>query len=107
MRNFFHCLAGSIGEFNDWLAIRGTRTFGTMWVFYLFFLFAFVPILWPSSYDRALYWSNTVQLWALPLIMVGQHLLGRDSERRAQETHDAVMEEIKLLKQICEGKTES
>ncbi len=89
-------------QFNDALAITCTRAFGTMWVFYLFFLFGFVPVLWPAKMSELLYWSNTVQLWALPLLMVGQHLLGRASERRAQETHDAVMEEIKLLRTICQ-----
>ena len=90
-----------IANFNDRLAISSTRAFGTMWIFYLFFLFGFVPVLWPASMEKLLYWSNTVQLWALPLLMVGQHLLGRASERRAQETHDAVMEEIQLLKAMC------
>jgi hypothetical protein len=48
--------------------------------------------------DKLLYWSNWVQLWSLPLLMVGQNVLGESAERREQETHDAVMTELKIAK---------
>lgn len=49
--------------------------------------------------NSIMYWSTTVQLWSLPLIMVGQNVMGRASELRAQETHETVMQELALLKE--------
>lgn len=87
-----------ITTFNETVAVRATLIFGSMWVTYLCFLYGFVPVLWPSEMNTLLYWSNTIQLWSLPLLMVGQNVLGRAAERRAVETHDAVMEELGLLR---------
>ena len=89
---------GAITRFNDLLAARATLVFGSMWLTYCFFMYGFVPVLWPAEMNTLLYWSNTVQLWSLPLLMVGQNVLGRSAEYRATETHDAVMEELGLLR---------
>ena len=70
---------------NDWIAVHATLAFGSMWATYVFFLYGFAPIMWPKSLVTLLYWSNTVQLWSLPLLMVGQNVLGRAGERRDQE----------------------
>jgi hypothetical protein len=86
-----------MNKFNDWLAIKGTLIFGSMWVTYLFFFYGFMPILFPNHMNEFLYWSNTVQLWSLPLLMVGTNILGRTSEKRSKETHDAVMRELRLI----------
>ncbi len=85
--------------FNEWLAAHATSVFGSMATTYAFFVYGFIPVIVPSQMDHLLYWSNTVQLWSLPLLMVGQNVLGRASERRAIETHDAVMEELGLLRE--------
>lgn len=68
-----------------------------MWVTYLLFLYGFIPVVWPSQMNALLYWSNTVQLWSLPLLMVGQNVLGREARAQAIETHDAVIDELALL----------
>jgi hypothetical protein len=86
-------------KLNERIAMRGTLIFGTMWVTYLFFIYGFLPILFPDHMSNFLYWSNTVQLWSLPLLMVGTNLLGRTSEKRSKETHDAVMRELKEIKE--------
>ncbi|WP_088187525.1 hypothetical protein [Desulfosporosinus sp. FKA] len=86
-------------KFNEWLAVRATLIFGSMYTTYLFFLYGFAPVLFPNLMDKLLYWSNTVQLWSLPLLMVGQNVIGRASEKRAQETHDAVIEELAMVKE--------
>lgn len=70
---------------NDWIALHVTLLFGSMWATYLFFLYGFLPIFWPREMVPLLYWSNTVQLWSLPLLMVGQNVLGRAGERRDAE----------------------
>jgi len=48
---------------NDWIAVRATILFGSMWATYVFFLYGFAPLMWPQSLVTLLYWSNTVQLW--------------------------------------------
>jgi hypothetical protein len=88
-----------VSEFNERLAVRATRAFGSMWTTYALFAYGFLPVLLPGAMAALLYWSNTVQLWSLPLLMVGQAVLGRAAERQARETHDAVMEELGLLRQ--------
>ena len=86
-------------KFNEWVAVRATLIFGSMWITYLFFLYGFLPVIFPANMDKFLYWSNTVQLWSLPLLMVGQNVLSRASEKRAQETHDCVMQELALVQE--------
>ena len=43
--------------------------------------------------------QNALPLTLMPLIMVGQRVQGWRSERRDQETHDTVMEELALAKE--------
>lgn len=88
----------SVRRFNEWFAVHATRTFGTMWAFYLLLVYGMLPLLFPSALTTLLYWSNCVQLVALPLLAVGQGVLGRAAERQARETHDAVLEELQLLR---------
>ena len=94
---------------NQRIARSTTLIFGTMWVFYAFFVYGLLPLLpgLQQHQSALMYWSTWVQLWALPLIMVGQQVLSKDAEKRANETHDATMaelqsakEEIRLLKTI-------
>lgn len=87
-------------HFNDKVAIYLTKKFGTMWVTYLCFVYGLAPIFFPDYMEKLLYWSNTVQLWSLPLLMVGTNLLGRAAERRAKETHDAVMKIMEEMKEL-------
>lgn len=82
MRRWCHWINTHI---NEPLAVRTTLIFGTMWVTYLFFAYGFLPLLFPKYMIPIMYWSSTVQLWALPLIMVGQNVLGRASERQAAQ----------------------
>jgi hypothetical protein len=87
-----------ISSFNERLAVWATKAFGSMWTTYAFFAYGFLPILFPSAMNTLLYWSNTVQLWSLPLLMVGTAVLGRAAVAQAAETHDAVIEELQLLR---------
>ena len=88
-----------IVRFNERIAVRGTIVFGSMWVTYMFFLYGLAPLMFPARMNELLYWSNTIQLWSLPLLMVGTNLLGRTSEARLLETHDAVMTELDVIKE--------
>jgi hypothetical protein len=81
-----------ITRFNDYLAVQGTKMFGTMWTTYLFFGFGFLPLIFPAYMDKLLYCSNTVQLWSLPLILVGQNIMNRMSERRMEKMYQMMRE---------------
>ncbi len=88
-----------IQTFNESVAVHITMVFGTMWTCYAFFFYGFLPIMFPKYMSTFLYWSNTVQLWSLPLLMVGQGVMGRASELRAQETYEAEIQEIEMIKE--------
>ena len=97
-------LKTKIKRFNDWIAINVTKIFGTMWLTYIFFIFGFVPVFCPETETWCLYWSNTIQLWALPLLMVGTNLLDKFSERRAQKQYQMIKEELDILKELLDRK---
>lgn len=77
-------------RFNDLLAAHAVLVFGSMWCFYALFFYGFLPLLFPNQEVTILYWSNSVQLWSLPLIMVGTNVLGRASERQAARQYEMV-----------------
>lgn len=83
------------------MAEKATLVFGTMWMFYAFFVYGLLPLIpfFAPFQSQIFYWSGWVQLWALPLLMVGQNVMGRSAELRAQETHDTVMAELSIVKE--------
>ena len=94
-------LGSAAARFNEALAARGTLLFGSMWTFYAFFvwgLLAFVPALAQWKDIILLISSAWIQLWALPLLMVGGVVLNRASEKRAAEDHEVIRQEFDLLK---------
>ncbi|MBI5835343.1 MAG: hypothetical protein HZB16_23795 [Armatimonadetes bacterium] len=94
-------LLARINEFNEKVAARGTVVFGSMWAFYVFFvwgLLAFVPQLAHWKETILLISSAWIQLWALPLLMVGGIVLNRASEKRAEEDHETITKEFELVK---------
>jgi hypothetical protein len=95
-------LAHYVNAFNDWLAIRGTLALGTMWCVYAFILFSIIPCVAPSTQNLILFISNAFQLVFLPVLLVGQNLLNRSSELRAQEDHAAIMSELAEIKAMHE-----
>lgn len=95
----FKKVSKKINNLNELIAIKITNLFGSMWTAYIFIIYGLSPLLFPSHLNEILYWSNFIQLWALPLIMTGQNILGRSTEQRIKETHDIVMTELNLLKE--------
>jgi hypothetical protein len=79
-----------VHRFNEALAVKLTRMFGNMWTCYAFMLYGLAPLLRILQPHREafLYWSNWIQLWSLPLILVGTNILSRDAERRAKQDHE-------------------
>jgi hypothetical protein len=85
---------GWLGHINEAIAVSATRHFGTIWVFYVFTVFGILPVLpfFKPYESQFLYWSNWVQLWALPLLLVGTNILGRSVEARAEYDHRKLVE---------------
>lgn len=83
---------------NGKLAVFITRMFGSMGMFYLL---VFWMISWmflatigfsifardPYPFTFLLFLSNLVQLFALPILAVGQQVLSRASDKQAQQTY--------------------
>jgi Tfp pilus assembly protein PilN len=86
---------------NEKIALRFTKIFGSMGTFWIFCIWAFLPLI-PSleQYKETILYisSGFIQLAALPLIMVGQEILNRSSELRAQEDHELLKEQFKDIK---------
>src|SRR5579872_7072718 len=92
--------------FNGWLAALITKGFGSMWAFYVLVLWLFDWMFLATAgfsifqYDKypftfLLFLSNLVQLWALPVLAVGQQVLSRASDKQALQTFrdaEAVLE---------------
>ncbi len=85
-----------MGHFNTWLAVRITRSVGSMWCAYLFAAIALV------SLPAAIQTRNSViivswiaqtffQLVLLPIIIVGQNVLAAASDARAESDHETII----------------
>jgi len=83
-------MTAKINQLNEMLAVWLTKAFGTMWICYAFMVYGLLPAfsLFHRHQETFLYWSNWVQLWSLPLILVGTNILGRDAEKRSKMDHD-------------------
>jgi uncharacterized membrane protein len=84
--------------FNTRLAVWLTEHVGTMWTAYTFAvlaiigLFAILGLLSPIVALLVAWLSQTfIQLVLLPIIMVGQNVLGRKSELQADEAYKTTM----------------
>ena len=92
-----------IRAFNEWFAIQATDKFGTMGMFWLFVVWSFAPYipLLTGAREAILYVSSgVIQLIALPLLMVGQNLVGRAAEVRAQADHEMICQELAAIKAL-------
>lgn len=80
-------------KFNDTIALKLIMTISTIWCVYLFLIWSLLPIFIPITRDVVFYISGGVlQLVLLPGIMVGQNILGKHTEIRAEKDHKALME---------------
>ena len=100
-----------MNKFNNMLARKATLRFGTMWVCYMFFFYGLLPLLpiLKPYQDMIMYWSTWVQLWALPLIMVGQNVLNKSNEEHNQKVLESIaqaIERIEHIVQLIEAKEE-
>ena len=86
---------GPVGRFNTWLAVRITKTVGTMWIAYLFAAIALI------SLPAAIRTGDTIiivawvaqtffQLVLLPIIIVGQNVISASQDARAEADHETL-----------------
>jgi uncharacterized membrane protein len=84
-------------SFNGRLAVFITNAFGSMGMFYALVIWMFgwmalatLGIGWfkndPYPFVFLLFLSNLVQLFALPILAVGQQVLGRAADKQAEQT---------------------
>jgi hypothetical protein len=83
------------GRFNTWLAVRITRTVGTMWVAYLFAALALISL--PAAIASGdviviVAWvaQTFLQLVLLPIIIVGQNVIQSANDARAEADHETL-----------------
>ena len=83
-------VAGAVGKASLNMAWPhgGTRKFGSMPAFYLFVVYGALGAVFVKYQATLLYWSNWIQLWSLPLLMVGGIVLGMAHDRAAQQQFD-------------------
>jgi hypothetical protein len=86
---------GTIGQFNNRLAVLITKTVGTMWAAYVFMLISLVsfPQAWSAfargdTYIGVAWLSQSfLQLVLLPIIIVGQNVISASQDARAEADH--------------------
>jgi uncharacterized membrane protein len=96
----------------DMLAVWITRRVGTMTFFLVIFAWTAVWLLWNMFAPKGLrfdpfpgfvlwlFISNMIQLFLMPLIMIGQNLLGRGSDERAKRDYGVNLKAEKEIREI-------
>lgn len=88
-----------VTKINDFVAAQTTLLMSTMWCVYVFLAWSLIPLAFPHLQNVVFYVSGgVIQLVALPLIMVGQNVISRSAEARAQQDHETLMAEFEEIK---------
>lgn len=87
---------GRLGRFNSWLAVKITKTVGTMWVAYLFAILAAISLpaaLMSGNLIIIIGWiaQTFLQLVLLPIIMVGQNVQQAASDAQREADHETLL----------------
>lgn len=97
--------------FNGRLAVFITNKFGSMGAFYVLVIWMFGWMFFaiigfsyfkkdPYPFTFLLFLSNLVQLFALPILAVGQQVLSRASDKQAEQTFKDAEAILKLQDEI-------
>ena len=96
---------GTVARFNTWLAVKITKTVGTMWIAYLFALIALVSL--PAAIQSRnviiiIAWiaQTFFQLVLLPIIIVGQNVIQATNDARAEADHEKLTAVHKLTVEV-------
>jgi hypothetical protein len=84
--------AGAIGQFNTWLAVKITKTVGSMWTAYVFAAIALISLpaaIMTGNVIIIVAWiaQTFFQLVLLPIIIVGQNVISAAQDQRAEADH--------------------
>jgi len=87
--------SGLAGRFNTWLAVRITKTVGSMWIAYLFACIALISLpaaLRSGDVIVIVSWvaQTFLQLVLLPIIIVGQNVIQAANDARAEADHETL-----------------
>jgi hypothetical protein len=86
---------GPVGRFNSWLAVKITKTVGSMWIAYLFAaiaLISFPAAIRSGEVIIIVAWiaQTFFQLVLLPIIIVGQNVIQASTDARAEADHETL-----------------
>ena len=96
---------GTIARFNTWLAVKITKTVGTMWIAYLFAAIALISLpaaIQSRSVIVIVAWiaQTFFQLVLLPIIIVGQNVIQATNDARAEADHETLTAVHKLTVEV-------
>ena len=87
--------SGPIGRFNTWLAVKVTKTVGSMWMAYIFAALTLISL--PAAIASGnviviIAWiaQTFLQLVLLPIIIVGQNVIQAANDQRAEADHETL-----------------
>jgi len=99
-KQFLRPLQKRENRFNDWLAVRITKIVGTMWCAYAFGVLALIslPAAIRGGTATLIGWiaQTFLQLVLLSIIMVGQNIAARKSDRQLDQTYRDSEELLKI-----------
>lgn len=99
-KQFLRPLQKRESRFNDWLAIMITKVVGTMWCAYAFAVLALIslPAAVRGGTATLVGWiaQTFLQLVLLSIIMVGQNIAARKSDRQLDQTYRDSEELLKI-----------
>jgi len=99
-KHFLKPLERRENRFNEWLAIKITRIVGTMWCAYAFAGLALISLPAAISGGTAtlISWiaQTFLQLVLLSIIMVGQNIAAKKSDRQLEQTYRDSEELLKI-----------
>ena len=105
-KQFLRQLERRENRFNDWLAVRITKVVGTMWCAYAFAALALIslPAAIRGGTATLISWiaQTFLQLVLLSIIMVGQNIAARKSDRQLEQTYRDSEELLKISGAIQE-----
>ena len=99
-KQFLRPLERRENRFNTWLAIHITKVVGTMWCAYAFGVLALIslPAAIRGGTATLISWiaQTFLQLVLLSIIMVGQNIAARKSDRQLEQTYRDSEELLKI-----------
>jgi hypothetical protein len=96
---------GPTGRFNTWLAVRITKTVGSMWMAYVFAALALISLPFAIASGQVIIivaWiaQTFLQLVLLPIIIVGQNVIQAANDARAEADHETLTAVHKLTVEV-------